>query len=327
MKHTFNYLSTLVALVLSHSVIAGVKTEDNTRALTYEDLSFETQDQSIWGKGHKNQQGLVFAQQVNVTRGGNPHLVVTNRQVQFNPAPANIFALPNNYQESPASMDMSSMTVQEITEGVYLAGKDWGYSVFVDTGEGFIAAGGYSKLMERFDAVKSFAKIDKPLQKVVVSHHHRDHIQGMPEAIELGATLIAVEQHVNTVKAVINTSSTNDNFDIVENTASFADGKVIVIDMPSAHSSHNLMTYIPAAKLLFRADTYFSRQVGGVPFGGADLQKISQRLHSLDLEVDKFAAAHSARILTAADFEASKKKVFEPVCPVDWAICQVMKVK
>jgi hypothetical protein len=51
MKHTFNYLSTLVALALSHSVIAGVKTNDNTRVQDYDALKFNTEQQSIWDSG------------------------------------------------------------------------------------------------------------------------------------------------------------------------------------------------------------------------------------------------------------------------------------
>ena len=275
-------------------------------------------------KSHKKQQGIFFAQTVHVTRGGKPNTVITDREIAFNKKVFNQFDLPKGYGESAASMDMSEMSVQKVTDGVYLAGQRWGYSVFVDTGDGFIAAGGYSNLSKRFDAVKSFAKIDKPLQKMVVSHHHNDHIRGVPEAIKLGASFIITQPHVDTVNAVVDNSLNDEHFNIVENVASFADGKVIVIDMPSGHSSHNLMTYIPAAKLLFTADTYFSRQLTGTPFGGAHLHKIKARMKALNLPVEKFAAAHSSRVLTVMDFEESLTKKFKSVCPTHWAICQVM---
>jgi glyoxylase-like metal-dependent hydrolase (beta-lactamase superfamily II) len=278
-------------------------------------------------KGHKKQQGIAFAKDVHVTRGGNPNIVVTDRQVKFNKPIGNGFDLPKDYGASPASMDMSVMTIEEVMTGVYLVGQNWGYSVFVDVGDHFIAAGGYSELTERFNALKSFAKVDKPLQKMVVSHHHNDHIGGLAEAIKLGATLIAVEQHVNSVKGVVETPLNDAHFSLVENKASFANGQVVVFDMPSGHTSHNLMTYIPAAKLLFSADTYFSRQQNGAPFGGAHLQKINDRLTSLQLPVEKFAAAHSARILTAEDFLTSITKTIESVCPTSWQICQVMETQ
>lgn len=275
-------------------------------------------------KSHKKQQGVIFAQTVHVTRGGKPNTVITDREVAFNKKVFKQFDLPKTYGESAASMDMSEMTVQKVMDGVYLAGQRWGYSVFVDVGDGFIAAGGYSNLTKRFDAVKNFAKVDKPLQKMVVSHHHRDHIRGMPEAIKLGATLIIAQPHVDTVNALADNSLNDKNLNIVENVASFADDKVVVIDMPSGHSSHNLMTYIPAAKLLFTADTYFSRQLTGAPFGGSHLHKIKARMKALNFPVAKFAAAHSARILTDIDFEQSLTKEFKSVCPTDWAICQVV---
>ena len=278
-------------------------------------------------KGHKKQQGIVFAKDVHVTRGGNPNIVVTNRQVKFNKPIGSGFDLPKNYGALPASMDMSVMTVQEVMTGVYLVGQNWGYSVFVDVGDHFIAAGGYSELTERFNAVKSFAKVDKPLQKMVVSHHHNDHIRGLAEAIKLGATLIAVEQHVDSVKRVVETPLNDAHFSLVEDKASFANGQVVVFDLPSGHTSHNLMTYIPAAKLLFSADTYFSRQQSGAPFGGSYLQVIADRLTSLKLPVEKFAAAHSARILTAEDFSTSVTKTLESVCPTNWQICQEMEAQ
>jgi len=190
-------------------------------------------------KSHKKQQGVFFAQTVHVTRGGKPNTVITDREIAFNKKVFNQFDLPKAYGKSAASMDLSEMTVQEVTEGVYLAGQRWGYSVFVDAGDGFIAAGGYSNLTKRFDAVKTFAKIDKPLQQMVVSHHHRDHTRGMPEAIKLGATLILTQPHVDTVNTVVDNSLNDGNINIVENVASFSDGKVVVIDMPSGHSSHN----------------------------------------------------------------------------------------
>lgn len=273
---------------------------------------------------HILMQGFVFAQRAHATQGGKPYSLVTNRQVSFNHVADNDFTLPEQFGESAASADMSAMTVKKISEGVYHVGQDWGYSVFVDIGDGFISAGGYEAITERFEAVKAFAHVNKPLKYQVVSHHHSDHIRGMNEAAKLGAKFVTVKQHVNSVKAVVDSQLTDDDFHIVEQQAILANGKVMVIDMPSSHSSHNLMTYIPAAKLLFTADTYFSRQLDGVPFGGAHLKKIDDRLKALNLPVEKFSAAHSARLLTADDFSTSITKTLEPICPDSWNICQLM---
>jgi len=278
-------------------------------------------------KSHKKQQGIVYAQQAHLTRGGQPNRVVSSRKVVFNQQATEVFKLPSDYNEFPATMDMSKMSVQEIAKGVYLAGQDWGYSVFVDVGKGFIATGGYSGLSERLKAVKSFANVDKPLLKLVVSHHHIDHLGGVSEALKLGAKLIVVEQHINSVSDEVGQELTREHIDIVERISSFADGQVVVFDLPNSHSSHNLMTYIPAAELLFTVDFYYSRQLSGSPSGGVHLENLTNKLNTLNFSVEKFAAAHSARVLTGDDFATSITTIIEPVCPNDWIICHAVQTQ
>lgn len=272
---------------------------------------------------YEQKQGIQYASSTYVTRNGQPYNISTSRKVKFNTNIDKLFELPSDYGEEAPSIDFSEMSVNKIADNTYLAGKNWGFSIFVDAGDYFIAAGGYAGLTERFQAVKDFLGIDKPLKYQVVSHHHLDHIGGMKEAEALGVTFITVKAHIDSLLQIIEKDLPASRFAIVDNIASFADGLLKVIDYPNGHSTHNLMSYFPASKTFFSADFYYSRQQQGAPDGHEGLKKFEAKLRKNGLDVKYFAAAHSGRVLTAADFETSLRQIGKPsVCPKDWAICR-----
>ena len=240
----------------------------------------------------------------------------------MNPDVTKAFALPIGYGEESPTLDFAEMAVKKLADGVYLAGKNWGFSIFVDAGDYFIAAGGYAGLTDRFDAVKAFAGTDKPLKYQLVSHHHIDHLGGMKEAAELGATFVTVADHVASIRESAGISIADDRFILVDGTASVADGKAMVVDFPSGHTSHMLVSYFPGSKIAFSADTFFSRQKAGSPSGYDGLDALKKLFADLNLDAQYFAAAHSGRVLTAADMDAALGNVPEDaVCPADWTFC------
>ena len=87
------------------------------------------------------------------------------------------------------------MMAEQLSDNIYLAGQDWGFSVFLDAGNYFIGTGGYEDLGLRLAAVQKLVGNDKPLKYQVVSHHHIDHLEGMKEANELGGQFISVKEH------------------------------------------------------------------------------------------------------------------------------------
>jgi len=272
---------------------------------------------------HKLQDGITYAGSTYVTRGGQPNEIVTGRSIKVNPNVASTFTLPTGYGEEKPTADFSEMAVKKLADGVYLAGKNWGFSIFVDAGDYFIAAGGYEGLKDRFEAVKSYAGEDKLLKFQVVSHHHIDHLGGMREAAELGAAFITVKEHVASIRESAGVEISGDRFIIVDGSGSVAEGKVKVVDFPSGHTSHMLVSYFPDAKIVFTADTFYSRQEAGAPSGYEGLNAFKKVFADHKLDVDYFAAAHSGRVLTAADLDAAINNIPEDeVCPVDWNFCK-----
>ena len=270
------------------------------------------------------QQGIGFAKDTYITGAGDPFKAVTAREVRFNDDVETIFQLPEGFGEVPKTMDFSQMTVKKISDNTYLSGQNWGFSVFVDAGDYFIATGGYAKLKERLAVVQELSGKSNPLKYIVVSHHHNDHLGGMKEAFELGAQFIAHSKHVESIRQRAGIDIGDDRFVLVDGKGAFAQRNIEVFDFPNSHSSHNLITYVPAAKLLFSVDFYFSRQVEGAPSGHKGLQRLKQKLDDLDFTVENFAAAHSARVLSAADFNYSLNNMSnKTICPTGWLICEL----
>ncbi|WDD98635.1 hypothetical protein [Thalassomonas actiniarum] len=273
---------------------------------------------------HRQQQGLVYASDTYMTDAGEPSYVTRSRKVEFNPALEKAFALPEGYSEQAKSLSYPDMVVKKLAENVYLAGKSWGFSVFIDAGEYFIVAGGYKGLTERYQAVKDFSETDKPVKYQIVSHHHNDHLKGMEEAARLGANFVTAAAHIASIREAVPVPLADERFVPYQDFTRLAPGLVKVFDFPNSHATHNLLTYIPAAKLLFSADLYFSRQQTGAPGGYDELKRLSELLAAQGAKVSQYAAAHSPRILTGQDFNTSLQTIVKPECPKNWLSCQII---
>jgi glyoxylase-like metal-dependent hydrolase (beta-lactamase superfamily II) len=271
--------------------------------------------------GYKERDGIHFATETYVTRGGNPSFVTTYRSIDFNEDINAAFVLPEGYGPEAPALDFPDMTVEQVGDGIYLAGQNWGFSLFIDAGDHYIATGGYAGLKERLKAVQTFAGNQKPLRYQIVSHHHWDHVGGMTEAAELGANFIITKEHIETVRDRAAIDIPDERFNVVEVEKSISNGLVHVLDLPNEHSSHNLLTYVPSANLIFSADLFLSRQVSGAPDGYEDLRRLKAAISKAGFDVKRFAAAHSGRILTADDLNASINKISENRCPAGWVQC------
>lgn len=272
---------------------------------------------------YEKKQGILYAANNYVTRAGQPLNVSVSREIEFNKDVSNEFIKPTGYG-SPGgkSLDFTKMTTKKLADNLYLTGYDWGFSIFYDAGDYFIGAGGYKELTERFESMKAFTGMDKPLKYQVVSHHHNDHLGGMKEAYDLGVTFIVAQENIKDVRRMAKVDIPDNRFIIVDGKGTYADGALTVVDYPNGHATHNLMSYFTSAKTLFTADTFLSRQAAGVPNGGEYRQRFKDKLIEAGLKVEHFAAAHSGRVMTAADLDKSIGQVVNEICPKDWDICE-----
>jgi len=273
--------------------------------------------------GHEIQDAIPFAKGVYVTKGGKPETLSVSRSLVLNPDLTGAFHIPSSYGAAPKSMSFTDMSVKELSEGVYLAGQDWGFSIFVDAGDHFVAVGGYEDLKKRLAAVQVYAETEKPLKYQIVTHHHLDHLGGMGEAMELGAVFVTVKEHVASIRAIVGKPIPDDRFILIDGAGSVGNDLVKLVDFPNGHASHNLVSYIPGAKTVFTADYFLSRQETGAPDGHNGLVKFKETLRDHNFDADYFAAAHSGRVLTAADLQEAMNNIAPPeVCPVGWSQCE-----
>lgn len=336
----------MVAVLLEARASAEFVGDENYRGMPHQKLSFQAEGfpkftmlvnaetglvsrmtRPDWGlsyqySGHTSRDGIRYAARTYVTRGGEPPEIVTDRTIEFNVAPDDEFIVPQEYGPAPENIDFSQMSVQQVSEGVYLAGRRWGFSLFVDAGDYLIATGGYRGLTQRYEAVKAFAGIDKPLKYQVVSHHHSDHLGGMKEAAELGVQFIAAPDHIEAIRAAAGVPIADDRFIHFAGNGTFGDGKLQLVNFVSDHATHNLWTYVPSAKLIFTVDFYRSRQETGAPKGRKELPRFKEMLEEKGLDVDLLAEAHSGRILTASDLDWSLQNMAANACPPNWRICR-----
>ena len=271
---------------------------------------------------HHKINGVRFAQETYLTEGGSPENLTLSRDIEVNQNVDTYFALPQGYGQQGESLVFAQLESRKIDDNLYIAGQDWGFSIFYDAGDYFIAAGGYDGLTDRLAAIQKLSGKNNPLKYLVVSHHHRDHLAGMNEAAMLGANFITVKAHVDAVKANIKEPITDERFIIVDGQQSFEQGKVKVFDFPNYHSSHNLITWVPSAKLVFTVDMYLSREATGSPEGDVSLLQLQALFEQNNMQPRRFAAAHSGRILTEEDFAWSLKNHYQAVCPAFLHICQ-----
>lgn len=271
---------------------------------------------------YRRRDGVTFAADTYVMRGGKPESLTASRSVDVNMVIDDAYALPASYGAPAAMYFYPEMSVQALGEGVYLAGKDGGFSIFVDADDYFIASGGYPGLQARLAAVHSFLGTDKPLKYQIVTHHHTDHIGGLREAADLGVTFITAAQHIDAIRSAVPSRLADDRFLIADKSGAYADGRVRVVDIASWHANHNLVTYIPHARVAFSADHFFTNKEAGTPNPAAMYADFKGALDTHGLKIDYLAAAHSGRVLTYDDLVQSSTKPFVNLeCPKAWDFC------
>jgi glyoxylase-like metal-dependent hydrolase (beta-lactamase superfamily II) len=274
--------------------------------------------------GHTSKNGITRATSSNFFIAGRPNLIGSRRQVSFNQRlDADLFTLPQGLAEEGERLDVSETVVNKLSNEVYHIGQGAGFTLFVDTGNGIVAAGGYPGLTQRLQRFREETGNHQPLAYQVVTHHHQDHLGGIGEALDLDARLVTVADNVETIKQTIRRDPESSRFLTVKGRVTLGSGKnrVEVYEVSTLHAASYLLVYAPGSRTLFTADHFGSPYIEGTPLANGNTVSLHAALAPLKLNYTRIVTAHGGRVFTARDFEKSVDAYKPAACPPNYPLC------
>jgi glyoxylase-like metal-dependent hydrolase (beta-lactamase superfamily II) len=273
---------------------------------------------------YKEHNGIAYAASINFLLAGDFNLISTRHVLQFNtPIDSSLFELPAGMKQEAERIDTSEMLANKISDSVFHVGQNAGFSIFIDTGDSIVAAGGYPGLKDRFDRFKKESGIHKPLAYQIVTHHHTDHLGGLGEALDLGATLVTVENNEGAIRDATAIDIPDGQFLRMENRLTLGSGRqrVEIYEVSTIHAESFLVTYVPAQKLIFIADHLNSPYKTGTPTANLNTVTIYDALQNLGIDIKRILIAHGAREFDWKDIREAVSQYSEQECPETRAVC------
>ncbi len=212
-----------------------------------------------------------------------------------------------------AAITPDDLSLQTISDGVYLIGGNGTYAMFVEMQDYIIAVGGTAGSSDRIEKLREVVP-DKPIQYGVITHHHFDHILAVSAYEAEGATVLASKAHKKVVMEAakdgksLKLKSVNKKHTLKDKTR-----RVEVIDIgPTAHTEHLLIAYLPKEGIVFEADHFSMPQAGPVPPAVPSTKSFAKALKKHKIKAKTLLSAHSPRPGTMKDLhEAINKKVWK----------------
>jgi glyoxylase-like metal-dependent hydrolase (beta-lactamase superfamily II) len=273
---------------------------------------------------HKFKNGISRATNSSFFVAGEPNLIGVDHSISFNTAISNDeFEMPAGLEPEGARINATEMVVNRLSNNVFHVGQNGGFSIFVNTPEGVIGCGGYAGLTQRFERFQQESGSHRPLRYQVVSHHHQDHLGGMGEALDLGATLVTVPGNIDSIKQASGRDPESGRFLTMGErmTLGSGDQRVELYNVSTIHASSYLLVYVPATRTLFMADHFNTPFEKGVPVANLSTVSMNAVLEPLDINYKKIVTAHGARVYSDGDFSASVKAYRDFDCPQDRPLC------
>ena len=233
-------------------------------------------------------------------------------------------------QPVPASVAQATfettVSVEEIADGVYLLGGGPANSYMVEFGDFvavFEAPGNEQRSLAVIDTIAKLAP-DKPIRWLVSSHPHFDHIGGLRSYLHIGATIVAHMKNIaflnrdvlsyepRTVAPDIVSRwpptevAEGYNYEAVQESYVITDNRKILrvyYVQPLRHVEGMLMAYLPAERIAFQADLFDTHE----PPKAAQLpamQTLATQVARMQLDVETLAPVHGRPVPWSA-FEAA----------------------
>lgn len=264
---------------------------------------------------------ITYASSTDMYAGGKPSLLTLSRKIEINPEIETAFDLPENTKELEGMQDTTEMTVNQVSEGVFLVGKGFSSSMFVDAGDHYIGAGGMGDFKERLDALNEHIGTQKNV-KFQVLPEFQGHLGGINELVEHGVTFVTVREHVAPLKERIKGEMAGNRFLLVKDRHVFDGGKAEVYVIETVLSEQYLLFYVPSAKLVFTVDEFGTQLLNSVPSANKNTLSFRKAIEGLGLDVEAIGYSHGPSVLTMEQLISVTDSYKPGHCPSGHEICE-----
>ncbi|MDX2416045.1 MAG: MBL fold metallo-hydrolase [Xanthomonadales bacterium] len=247
--------------------------------------------------------GIPFSKTFKLYVNDEPNIVIDIKSTKVNASLDKYAAVPQDLKmveaAPPAPTDVE---VQEIKEGVFLVGAGNTYAMFVEMNDHIVAVGGTAGIPERIKALREVVK-DKPIKYGVMTHHHNDHVLGVPAYQGEDAVVLTVKENEAVMRAAA-TDADSLKLQFVEDKYVFDDGsqKLEIIDIgPTPHVEHLLVAWLPEEGILFEADHFPNPTNGQMAPAQPVTKRLAEAIDQKGMDVKIIVGSHSPRIASMDD--------------------------
>ena len=254
-------------------------------------------------KDYVTTDGIPFSKTFELYANDQPNLLIDRYATEVNPEFARYLQIPKGLELVEAAPPAATeVELQEVEEGVFLIGAAGTFAMFVEMDDHIVAVGATAGIPERIAKLRETIE-DKPIKYAVLTHHHNDHLVGVPAYEEEGSVIFTVKQHEEVVRGTA-TDGEALKLEFVDGKKVFGTGSrtLEIHDIgPTPHSEHFLVAYLPDEGILFEAD-HFPNPANGrmVPAQPVTL-RLAAALDEKGLDVKTIIGSHSARIASRDD--------------------------
>lgn len=269
---------------------------------------------------HDRRKGVAFATETRTYLDG--VLVEYSAELTTDPNPrrGEPLAISSRLRPARTLVDTSSMTVDRLGSGLFHVGQE-DYSLFVEHEGAYFVVNTSAGLKARYEALVAYTQRPWPLTKAIATHHHRDHMDGIDDAIALGATLYLT----STTKKVLMRKYDEKAAppDIVELRDGQLLGPLTIYVRPTSHAVENAFVFHRPEKVLFQDDHYHGRFSTGPSWAQPTAVMLHALIGTLGLDVEALLSGHARKTEPRRLFEAAVRRSRpQNRCPSGRRICR-----